>query len=96
MAEPRLITAVGSVLVLARVNAILSGAATAAAADTADVSAAFSTTDFTTQVTLPGVPGTVPLNVARVCQWTTMCTVGDFHPNDAGYAVVASAVIARL
>jgi lysophospholipase L1-like esterase len=88
--------AVASVQVLAQVNGILTGAATAVGADTADVSAAFSTTDFTTQASLPGVPGTVPLNVARVCQWTTMCTVSDFHPNDAGYAVVASAVVARL
>jgi lysophospholipase L1-like esterase len=88
--------AIGSVQVLGQVNGILTGSATAVAADTADVSAAFSTTDFTTQVTMPGVPGTVPLNVARVCQWTTMCTVADFHPNDAGYAVVAGAVVARL
>ena len=88
--------AIASVQVLGQVNAVLTGAATAVGADTADVSAAFSTTDFTTQVSLPVVPGTVPLNVARVCQWTTMCTVADFHPNDAGYAVVAGAVVARL
>ena len=67
--------------------------------EVADVAAAFSTTDFTTQVQLPGV-GTVPLNVARICQWTWMCApppVGpNIHANDAGYHVIADTVAARL
>ena len=41
----------------------------------------------------PGV--TVPLNVARICQWTWMCApapVGpNIHANDAGYQVMAKA-----
>jgi lysophospholipase L1-like esterase len=58
----------------------------------ADVSAAFSTND-TTPTTLPGVPGEVPLNVARICEWTWMCApppLGpDIHANNQGYAVIA-------
>jgi lysophospholipase L1-like esterase len=64
----------------------------------ADVAGAFSTDDFNTMVTLaPGV--TVPLNVARICQWTWMCTVPpgpDIHANQAGYAVIAQAFEAQL
>ncbi|MEY9878089.1 lysophospholipase L1-like esterase [Streptacidiphilus sp. MAP12-33] len=55
----------------------------------ADVSTAFSTSDFTDQVTLPGV-GQVPLNVARICTWTWMCTpYTDIHANPTGHAVIA-------
>jgi lysophospholipase L1-like esterase len=64
----------------------------------ADVAGAFSTDDFTTMVPLaPGV--TVPLDVARICQWTWMCTVPpgpDIHANAAGYAVMAQAFAAQL
>jgi lysophospholipase L1-like esterase len=58
----------------------------------ADVETAFSTTDFSTTVPLEGV-GPVPLNVARVCQWTWMCAPPrqpNIHPNTAGYAVIAA------
>jgi lysophospholipase L1-like esterase len=58
----------------------------------ADVSSAFDSTDFSTQVTLPGL-GTVPANVARICTWTWECAappVGpNEHANQAGYAVIA-------
>lgn len=58
----------------------------------ADVEQAFSTTDFSTTVTLPEV-GPVPLNVARVCQWTWMCVPPprrpNVHPNVEGYGVIA-------
>jgi len=60
----------------------------------ADVQTAFSTTDFADTATLPGV-GTVPLNVARICQWTWMCApspVGpNIHANAAGYQAIAAA-----
>ena len=60
----------------------------------ADVQAAFSTTDFTDTATLPGI-GTVPLNVARICEWTWMCApspVGpNIHANSTGYQVIAVA-----
>ena len=60
----------------------------------ADVQTAFATTDFADTVTLPGV-GSVPLNVARICEWTWMCApspVGpNIHANQAGYQVIAAA-----
>lgn len=54
----------------------------------ADVSKTFSTNDFKTQVELPGL-GIVPLNVARICQWTYMCARKDIHANKEGYARIA-------
>ncbi len=57
----------------------------------ADVAGAFSTDDMTTLV------GGIPLDVARVCQWTWMCTAApDIHANTAGYGVIAQAFAAVL
>jgi lysophospholipase L1-like esterase len=59
----------------------------------ADVAAAFATND-TTPTSLAG-HGTVPTNVARICQLTWMCApkpVGpNIHGNAAGYQVMARA-----
>lgn len=48
-----------------------------------------------TPVDLSGV-GTVPDNVAHICQLTWMCATApygpDFHPDDAGYATIAAAI----
>jgi lysophospholipase L1-like esterase len=74
-------------------NGVLAAEYSVFGAHVADVAKAFSSDDFTTQV--PLFPGfNVPLNVARICQWTWMCApapVGpNIHANDAGYAVMAS------
>jgi lysophospholipase L1-like esterase len=61
----------------------------------ADVSAAFHTQDFTTQVTLPGF-GLVPLNVATICALTYMCTLQNIHPTVTGYQVIAQTFAAVL
>jgi lysophospholipase L1-like esterase len=75
-------------------NQLLGQAYTAVGAATADVQDAFSTSDFTTTVPLPGA-GTVPLNVARICEWTWMCApspVGpNIHANATGYQRIAAA-----
>ena len=75
-------------------NQIIAGADQAFGVKTADVADAFSTTDFTDTATLPGV-GTVPLNVANICDWTWMCApspVGpNIHANATGYEVIAGA-----
>ncbi len=59
----------------------------------ADVEAAFSATDFDTIVHARGI-GDVPINVARVCQWTYACSEAfghDPHPNTIGYAAMTRA-----
>lgn len=61
----------------------------------ADVSAAFHTQDFTTQVTLPGF-GPVPLNVATICSLTYMCTLQNIHATVAGYQLIAGTFLDAL
>ena len=65
----------------------------------ADVAGAFQSNDFVTMVEL--APGfIVPLNVARICQWTYMCVpppVGpNIHANPTGYGVMVGAFVALL
>ncbi len=73
-------------------NDMLAGAYTAAGARVADVFAAFRTSDFGHQTTVADV-GTVPRNVALICQWTWQCASPprgpNQHANQAGYAVIA-------
>jgi len=80
-------------------NATLETAYAARGADVADVETAFSTFARKPLVTLEPF-GKVPLNVARICQWTWMCVAPprgpDVHPNDLGYAVIAKAFVAAL
>jgi lysophospholipase L1-like esterase len=63
-------------------------------AQLADVAGTFSTTDFLGTTQLAGT-GTVPLNVARICQWTWMCAASplgpNIHANAAGYQQIATA-----
>ena len=55
----------------------------------ADVSRTFATDDFTRQVAVPGI-GTLPENVAHVCEWTWECTpYHNIHANTLGYGVIA-------
>ena len=55
----------------------------------ADVSKTFSTDDFSQQVAVPGI-GELPVNVARVCEWTWECTpYQNIHANTLGYGVIA-------
>lgn len=83
-----------SVNLVENLNSIYEDAATTAGIDFADVADAFSTTDFTTVD--DSTYGTIPVNVSRVCSLTWMCTRTDIHPNDEGYAVIASVIAALL
>jgi hypothetical protein len=56
---------------------------------TADVAGAFDTTDF--DPTGRYRHQTVPVNVARICDWTHMCTALDFHTNNLGHTQIAKA-----
>jgi lysophospholipase L1-like esterase len=62
----------------------------------ANVFGAFQTSDFGNRVAVPGV-GTVPRNVANICQWTWECAGPprgpNQHANQAGYAVIARAFL---
>jgi lysophospholipase L1-like esterase len=88
-----------SVALAQQVNELLGADYQAFGVKDADVADAFSTTDFTDTATLPGV-GTVPLNVARICEWTWMCApapVGpNIHADAAGYKVIAAAFEAAI
>ena len=63
----------------------------------ADIEGAFSASDFGTMVHVRGL-GDVPINVARVCQWTYACSPRGFdpHPNTVGYAALTRAWEAAL
>jgi len=58
----------------------------------ANVFGAFETANFGNGAAVPGV-GTVPRNVARICQWTWACANPprgpNQHANTAGYGVIA-------
>jgi lysophospholipase L1-like esterase len=66
----------------------------AAGLPVADVEGEFATTDFETQVEMADV-GTVPINVARACEWTWASApppLGpDLHANARGYRAIAEA-----
>ncbi|MBS2965181.1 SGNH/GDSL hydrolase family protein [Actinocrinis puniceicyclus] len=84
--------ATGSVQLSEQFNGLLEGAYRAFGVPVADVSGRFDTTLFTPLVQLtPTVQ--VPLNVARICQWTWMCAPApqgpNIHANKAGYEEIA-------
>jgi lysophospholipase L1-like esterase len=83
-----------SVTLDGEINQIIAAGDQAFNIKTADVADAFRTTDFTDTATLPGI-GTVPLNVAEICDLTWMCApapVGpNIHANATGYEVIAGA-----
>jgi lysophospholipase L1-like esterase len=58
-------------------------------ANTADVAGAFETSDSALTGKWQGA--SVPVNVARICEWTHMCTSEDFHADNAGHARIAKA-----
>src|SRR5258707_9666414 len=75
-------------------NSLLDASFGAFGIPAADLQAAFSATGFAHAATLPGV-GTVPVNVARICEWTWMCApspIGaNIHANSTGYQIIAAA-----
>ncbi|MFF0520285.1 SGNH/GDSL hydrolase family protein [Actinomadura nitritigenes] len=86
------VTAIASVPLLDAFNGVQRAAALASGFKVADVSTAFAAHDFATEVTMAPY-GTVPLNVARICAWTSQCTAGDGHANAAGYRTIAGAFL---
>jgi lysophospholipase L1-like esterase len=81
------------------INAELKAIYGAAGLEVADVEGAFSTTDFENTLSVDGL-GSIPINVARVLQWTWIGSpppLGpDPHANAAGYRVIAEAFASVL
>ncbi|GAA1124673.1 SGNH/GDSL hydrolase family protein [Kitasatospora arboriphila] len=73
-------------------NAAIGIADAAHGVPTADVARAFDTDELRP---VPFNGAQVPLNVARIMQWTNMAR-GDIHANDAGYQVIADTFLAKL
>ncbi len=86
---------VGETLAVA-FNALLDEVYLQAGDGVADVFGAFDTTDFGNPVTVPGI-GSLPRNVARICEWTWECAPPprgpNQHANPAGYRVIANAFL---
>jgi lysophospholipase L1-like esterase len=85
-----------SALAIAGYNVVLAHLYKAFGVRVADVAGAFHTSDFTPQVTVPGL-GRLPRNVAAICQWTWECAAPprgpNVHANQAGYQVIARAFL---
>jgi lysophospholipase L1-like esterase len=77
-------------------NGLLDSAYARAGITVADVFGAFDTADFGDPTAVPGI-GTLPRNVALVCEWTWECAPSprgpNQHANPAGYRVIASAIL---
>ena len=62
----------------------------------ADVFGAFHSSDFSSQVAVPGL-GSLPRNVAAICRWTWECAAAprgpNEHANEAGYRLIARAFL---
>jgi lysophospholipase L1-like esterase len=85
-----------SALAIAGYNVVLLHVYKAFGVRVADVAGAFHTSDFSQQVTVPGL-GRLPRNVAAICQWTWECVAPprgpNVHANQAGYQVIARAFL---
>jgi lysophospholipase L1-like esterase len=85
-----------SEMTIAGYNVLLNRVYTTYRVRVADVFGAFHTADFGQQVTVPGF-GTLPRNVAAICQWTWECAAPprgpNVHANQAGYQVIAQAFL---
>jgi lysophospholipase L1-like esterase len=77
-------------------NDLLDNAYAKSDVQVANVFGTFQTSDFGNSETVPGV-GTVPRNVALICQWTWECASPprgpNQHANQAGYGVIARAFL---
>jgi lysophospholipase L1-like esterase len=77
-------------------NDLLARAYSQAGIGVANVFGAFDTSNFGDSVAVPGF-GSLPLNVARICQWTWECAAPprgpNQHANPAGYRVIANAIL---
>lgn len=89
----------GSIALATAFDQVLSAVYQEAGVPAADVFSAFDTTDMTDTMNVPGI-GTLPKDVALICQWTWECAPPPAGPNEhanaAGYGVIAATFLAAL
>jgi lysophospholipase L1-like esterase len=89
----------GSIALASALNQVLSAVYQQAGMPVANVFGAFDTTDMTDTVNVPGI-GTLPRDVARICEWTWECAAPPVGPNEhanaAGYGVIAATFLGTL
>jgi lysophospholipase L1-like esterase len=89
------LVAIASVSLLAAINSVESLEYVAHGFKVADVAATFHTLDFLTQRTVAPY-GSLPRNVADICQYTFMCSQQNIHPTVAGYQLIANTFAAKF
>ena len=81
--------AVATVVVLQEFNAAEAGVYLLNGSSVVDVASAFQTLNVTPELYNNQL---VPKDVVQICQNTWMCSLGNIHPNDAGYQIIANAI----
>jgi lysophospholipase L1-like esterase len=89
------LVAAATVPLAAGVNLDESTIYTGYGAKIADVFTTFKTLSFAPTHNTPPY-GKLPVNVARICTWTWMCSQQNIHANDTGYLQIAKTFEARL
>ncbi|MFN2561533.1 MAG: SGNH/GDSL hydrolase family protein [Jatrophihabitans sp.] len=89
------LVAAASVSLLLAINSVESLEYVAHGFKVADVAATFHTLDFVTQPTVAHY-GSLPRNVADICQFTFMCSQLNIHPTVAGYQLIANTFAAKF
>lgn len=89
------IVATASVTLLVAINAIETLEYGEHGFRTADVQTAFHTADFGHKRFVAGY-GSLPRNVADICQFTYMCSQQNIHPTVQGYKIIANAFAAKI
>lgn len=87
--------ALGSVSLLAGINSAEQTVYTGGGFGWADVFTKFQSTTFSSSMTVAPY-GSLPTAVARICQWTYMCSVNNIHANPTGYGKIAEAFKVKM
>jgi lysophospholipase L1-like esterase len=89
------LVATASVSLLVAINSVESLEYVAHGFKVADVAATFHTLDFLTHRTVAPY-GSLPRNVADICQFTFMCSLQNIHPTVQGYQLIANTFAAKF
>lgn len=87
--------AVASLTLLAGINSAEQTEYSGAGFGFADVFGKFQSTTFSTKMNVAPY-GSLPTAVARICQWTYMCSQANIHANPTGYGKIAEAFKAKM